>query len=153
MLPKWHFLYGYIFSLFLLYFFKIGLFAGLIVFLASVFIDLDHVLLYFIKTKNLHPWKFYSWSMNRRNAWLKMSFNKKEKSKRPHFILHGVEFIIILSFLSVIHSFFLWILLGVSFHLLLDIIELLYRKDHLSVKISQIWLWQRNKNRKESVLK
>jgi len=149
MFPKWHFLYGYIFSIILVYFLKFSLFAGLIVFLSSVFIDLDHVLIYFLKTKNLHPFKFYSWSLVRKEIWKKLSSKEKEDFKRPHFILHGVEAVFVLILLSYLHVFFFWILLGVLFHLILDFIVLFYEREHLSIKTSQIWLWQRNKNRKE----
>ena len=149
MLPKWHFLYGYIFSIILIYFLKFSLFSGLIVFLSSVFIDLDHVLIYFLKTKNLHPLKFYNWSLVRKEIWKKLSSKEKEDFKRPQFILHGVEAVLVLILLSSLHVFFFWILLGVLFHLMLDFIVLFYEQEHLSVKTSQIWLWQRNKNRKE----
>lgn len=149
MLPKWHILYGYIFSLILIYFFNFSLSAGLVVFLASIFIDLDHVLIYFLKTRNLHPLKFYNWSLVRKEIWSKLSSNEKEDFRRPHFILHGIEAVVILSFLSFLHEFFFWVLLGVLFHLILDFIILFYEREHVSIKTSQIWLWQRNKNRKD----
>jgi len=152
MLPKWHILYGYIFALFLVHFFKFSLFAGLIIFLSSVFIDLDHVLIYVIKTKNINPCKFYSWSMKRKKAWELTSFEKKEEFRKPNFIFHGVEFILLLIISSFLNSFFLWILMGILLHLVLDFIMLVYEREHLSIKTSQIWLWQRNKNRKEFVV-
>ena len=149
MLPKWHILYGYIFSLVLIYFFKFSLLAGLIVFLSSVFIDLDHVLIYFLKTKNLNPQKFYSWSITKKNIWSSLCKEEKKNLKRPHFILHGIEFILLLSILSYFYTFFFWILLGVILHLVQDLFILFYEREHISIKTSQIWLWQRNKNRKE----
>jgi hypothetical protein len=152
MLPKWHFLYGYVFSLCLVYFFNFSLFAGLIIFLSSVFIDLDHVLIYFIKTKNLNPRKFYSWSIDRKAVWMNLTLSQKSIFKRPQFLLHGIEFILILILLSFLHQFFFWILLGVLFHLFLDFLVLIYEREHCSIKASQIWLWQRNKNRKEFVI-
>lgn len=152
MLPKWHILYGYIFSLILIYFFNFSLFLGFIVFLSSIFIDLDHVLIYFIKTKNLNPVKFYDWSMNKRKTWACVPFEKRGNFRTPHFIFHGLEFLILLIILSFLHSFFFWILLGVLFHLILDFTELIYLREHLSIKTSQIWVWQRNKNRKEFVI-
>ena len=152
MLPKWHFLFGYIFSLLLIYFFKFSLLAGLVVFLSSVFIDLDHVLLYFLKTKNLNPFKFYSWAIRQRSDWLGLEYKVRDKYTSPHFILHGIEFLALIIFLSFIHVFFSWILTGVLFHLILDFIEIFYKREHISIKTSQIWLWQRNKNRKEFVV-
>jgi len=152
MLPKWHILYGFIFSLVLINFFNFSLFSGLIVFLASVFIDLDHVLFYFLKTKNLNPWKFYNWSMTRRKEWLKLTNEERKIYKFPYFVLHGIELIIVLVALSYLHIFFFWILLGILLHFILDISELAHNKFHISYKTSQIWLWQRNKNRKEFVV-
>ena len=129
MLPKWHFLYGYVFSIVLVYFFDFSLFAGLVVFLSSVFIDLDHVLIYFLKTKNLNPWKFYSWSIERKEKFDLVSFEKRKDFKRPHYIFHGIEFLVLLVLLSSLNIFFYWILLGVSFHLVLDLV--LFKKEHL----------------------
>jgi hypothetical protein len=57
-----------------------------------------------------------------------------------------------LALLSFLHIFFFWILLGVILHLILDFVVLIYEKEHLSIKTSQIWLWQRNKNKKEFVV-
>ncbi len=152
MLPKWHFLFGYVFSIVLIYFFKFSLFAGLVILLSSVFIDLDHVLIYFLKTKNLNPWKFYSWSMIKRRAWFSLPLKERKKYGCPHFILHGLEFVLIIAFLSLFHIIFFWILWGIILHLILDFIELINRREHLSCKASQIWLWQRNKNRKKFVV-
>ncbi len=149
MLPKWHVLYGFVFSLLLVYFFNFSLFAGFVIFMASVFIDMDHVLLYFLKTKNLNPWKFYSWSMFQRQEWFRLTNEERKMYKFPHFVLHGIELIIVLIVLSYLHMFFFWVLLGILLHFILDITDLLKRRWPLSYKTSQIWLWQRNKNRKE----
>jgi len=152
MLPKWHLLYTYVFSIILVYFFEFSLFAGLIVFLSAIFIDLDHVLIYVLKTKNINPIKFYTWSFAKKDCWNKLTKDEKKEFALPHFILHGIEFILVLVVLSLAHSFFYWILLGVLFHLFLDFIVLIYDREEISIKTSQIWLWQRNKNRKEFAL-
>lgn len=149
MLPKWHVLYGFVFSIILVHFFHFSLFAAAIVFLSAIFIDLDHVLLYFIETKNLNPHKFWNWSMRRKNYYHNLSSVERARLKSPHFILHGIEFLIILIGLGFVHSLFFWILIGASFHLILDFIHLFYEGiSHYSIKTSQIWLLQRNKNKK-----
>lgn len=148
MMPKWHVLYGFILSILLIEFFDFSPIASLIVFLSSVFIDLDHVLIYYIETKNLNPFNFWRWSMKKKNAFLSLDKIKRSQIKQTHFILHGVEFIFILLILSLFFSFFGWVLIGVVFHLILDIVNLVYNDNHLSIKTSQIWLWQRNKNKK-----
>lgn len=147
-MPKWHVLYGFIFSILLIEFFDFPLIASLVVFLSAVFIDLDHVLIYYIETKNLNPFNFWKWSIKRKNAFLSLDKTKRILFKQPHFLLHGIEFVFILLVLSIFFLFFKWVLIGVVFHLILDIINIIYNDNHLSIKTSQIWLWQRNKNKK-----
>lgn len=149
MMPKWHILFGFLFSYVLVYFFNFTIFAGLIVFSASIFIDLDHAWLYFLDTKDINPSKFWEYSCRKRAYWRSLSKEDRNSYKKPHFIFHGIEFIIILILLSFLFSIFLWILIGFLFHLFLDYIVLIYEKEHLSIKTSQLWLWQRNKNKKK----
>lgn len=125
-------------------------FSGAIVLLSTIFIDLDHVLIYFLETKNINPFKFWAWSMRRKKYYNSLSWPDREKLKSPHFILHGVEFVFILILLALIHNFFFWVLLGIVFHIILDFIDLFYKgMGHYSIKTSQIWLWQRNKKKKK----
>jgi len=120
-----------------------------IIFLASILIDLDHIPIYFFKTKDLHPIRFLEWHKRNKNEWKKLSKKERLKYKEPHLILHGLEFIFVLLILSLFSTIFLCILIGVLFHLVLDFIVLIYEREHPALKTSQIWLWQRNKNRKE----
>lgn len=147
MLPKWHILYGFVFSIILISFLSFSVFAGVIIFLSAVFMDIDHVLMCIFESKSLNPVKFYSWALKRRDIWLNM--DSRENYKFPSCVLHGIELIAVLVVLSYLHIFFLWVLLGVLLHLILDILELIYTKQHISYKTSQIWLWQRNKNKKK----
>ncbi len=152
MLPKWHVLYGFIFSIILVYFFDFSFFAGVIIFLSAVFIDLDHVLICIFEAKSLNPVKFYSRALRRRYIWLDLERKERDRYKYPNFILHGIELAVILFVLSYLHIFFFWVLLGCLLHLALDILETIYTEQHISYKTSQIWLWQRNKNKKEWVI-
>jgi hypothetical protein len=149
MMPKWHVLWGFVLSIILIEFFKFSLFAALVVFFAAIFIDLDHVLIYCLETKNMNPFKFWKWSMKRKSCYEKLSESEKKDTKLPHFIFHGIELVLILIALTFISVFFLWILIGVVLHLILDFCILIYKNEHLSIKASQIWLWQRNKNKKD----
>ncbi len=154
MLPRWHIFFGFVFSYILVYFFNFSLFAGFIVFLASIFIDLDHVLLYFLETKDLHPAKFFEWGNKKEALWHSLSTQEKKNYQAPHFILHGIEFVIILLIFSLFHPFFMWVLLGILVHLALDFIDLYQKRKthHFSLKASQIWLWRRNRGKKNFVL-
>lgn len=152
MLPKWHVLYGFVFVIILISFFKFSLFGAIIVFLTTIFIDVDHILIYFIETRSLDLNNFYSWSMKKREWYRNLSEKDRENLRQPHFILHGIEFVLFLIPLILIHNLFLWVLIGVLFHLVLDFIQLFYEGvSHYSIKTSQIWLWQRNKNKKRVV--
>jgi hypothetical protein len=152
MLPKWHVLYSFVFVIILIDFFNFPLLGALVVFLAAIFIDVDHILIYFLETKSLDLGNFYSWSMKKREWYKSLSSKERERLRQPHFILHGIEFILFLIPLVFLHDFFLWVLVGVLFHLMLDFIHLFYESStHYSIRTSQIWLWQRNKNKKRVV--
>jgi len=149
MMPKWHLLFGFILSYVLIYFFNLSVIYGAIIFLSSIFIDLDHVLVYFLETKNLHPKKFWEYSMEKKRKWENLDQLEMDRAQRPHNILHGVEFALFLLILSFFTKIFLFILFGILFHLLCDLVYLIYQKEHVSFKLSQVWLWQRNKKRKK----
>lgn len=145
MMPKWHILFGFIFSLIIVSFFNLSWIQGAIVFISSILIDLDHYVLYIFKERNFHPLRFWNWSLYRTKKW--KGFSKKEKKlhRESHFLLHGVETILVLFILSFIWEFFFWVFLGFSFHIFLDICERIFSREHIAVKFSQIWIWQRNK--------
>jgi len=149
MMPKWHVLYGFLLSYILVYFFNFSVLSGLIIFLASVFIDLDHVLLYCLDTHNLNPKKFWEYSLRRGNHFKSMSKAERDSYKKPHFIFHGIEFFAFCIILSFFFGISVLLLIGFSLHLFLDLFALAYEREHLSVKVSQLWLWQRNKNKKK----
>lgn len=146
MLPRWHILSGFVLAYIFVYFFNYSFFLGLIIFLSSVLIDLDHIIVFFFEEKSLHPKKFFRWH-DKKEVFIKNCLANGEQIIFPHFILHGVELIILLLILSIFFSYFWFVLIGVFLHLVLDIIDLIIRKWHLSYKVSQIWLWQRNKNK------
>ena len=147
MWPKWHLLYSFIFVYVIVYFFQFSIFAGAVIFLSSIFIDIDHILFYSIKERNFNLFKFWSWSKINQDKYKKLSKFERDKLKKPYFIFHSIEFIIILIIFSFFNKIFLWILAGFLFHLVLDYIALIYEKEHFSIKFSQIWLWFRNKDK------
>jgi hypothetical protein len=105
---------------------------------------LDHVLVYFLETKDLHPKKFWEYSMKKKSMWDSLNNEEKKQFKRPHFLLHGIEFVLLLFFISIYLKIFFYFFLGMLFHMLCDLIVVAYNREHVSVKFSQIWLWQRN---------
>lgn len=114
MLPKWHILLGLFFSVILFLFFKVSLFYCIIVFLASVLIDFDHYLLYAKRKKDGDLKKCYEWNLM-----------LPSKHKKIVHIFHTMEFLIFILLLSLFHQIFLFVFIGLLFHSILDIIELI----------------------------
>jgi hypothetical protein len=117
MLPKWHLLFGAIFSLILYLLFSITIFQASLIFLSSVLIDFDHYLWAIKRKKYFSLKEVYLWNKN-----------LPKKHKPIMHIFHSIEFIVFIAILSFYFDFFLFILIGIVFHSLLDIIELIYEK-------------------------
>lgn len=137
MLPKYHIILGFIFSL-TLYFLipEITLLPALIIWISSFMIDIDHYIYTAIKRKTINPWKVYRWHLK-----VFYYFEKHKKHKNEYysavFFLHGIEILIILFFLGIYFSeVFLFILIGFVFHLFLDLSFAIvkgYRLDKVSL--------------------
>jgi hypothetical protein len=116
MLPKWHALYGLIFSLLLFILLDITLFQTLLVFFGTFFIDFDHYLWYISKKRDL----------NLRNSY---NFLKNfERYKKHLMVFHTIEFLILVVILAYFFNPFLFILIGILFHSILDLIYLGYER-------------------------
>ncbi len=145
MSPKYHIIYGFIFSLFFLFIFpEIGVIGFSLIFLSSIFIDLDHAMRYSFKTGNFNPIRFWKWS--NKNKLSKKEIKEMRKYKYPQFIFHGVEFVLILILLSFYFQFVKFILIGVVFHLILDYIWIFNKGYPWEIKLSQIYVYKRNLN-------
>lgn len=149
MLPGTHILAGFVFAYILVYFFSFSLTAGLIIFLASVLIDLDHYIIYTRRTKDYNLLKAYNYWISRSRKWRKLTREQKAEYKITHFFFHGIEFIILLIILSFISNIFYYILIGTLFHMLIDYFSIFALKDPPYIKFSQIYLYIRNKTKKE----
>jgi hypothetical protein len=122
MLPKWHALLGFLFAYVIYWFTAITLFQASLIFLSSIFIDIDHYLWHIIKNKD----------HNLKNAYLFLK--NKQRWKRKLMIFHTIEFHILILLLSLIYLPFVYIFIGMIFHSILDIIELAYEK-RLKVRV------------------
>lgn len=138
MLPNFHITLGAIFSyvLFLL-FPQIGVSGFLLIFFSSFLIDIDHYLYYVFRKKNLHPIKAVKWSLKNRKIFLSHHPEKRKEFYTGLYFLHGIEILIVLVLLIFVSDLFLYILIGFSFHLLLDVLEGLKKKYRLE-KVSVI---------------
>ncbi len=119
MLPKWHILAGAIFSLILFYFFNINYFEASLVFLSSFLIDADHYFWWVLKKRNISFSKAYYWLKN-------LSKNHKPRVD----LFHTFEFLIFIGILSYFFKPFLFILIGLLFHSITDMIDMLPEITH-----------------------
>ena len=86
----------------------------IIIFLSAILIDVDHWFIYVLKKKDFSTIRAYKW------------FIALDKiKKKPHFlcIFHTVEFFSLIALLSLKYQIFQFILIGMAFHLVLDIID------------------------------
>lgn len=150
MQPKWHILWGFVFSYLLAYFFNISLIHFTILFLSTwFFIDLDHVLLYVIKTRNFNPLKFITWSREKKLVRMSMSEEELSKQKFPYYFFHGIEFLTILSLLSFWNELCFFILLGFIFHLILDFFCDFYDNEDFASRICLTYNYIKHKKLKK----
>lgn len=114
MLPKTHLILTAIFSLLLLALGWATPLQAAIVLAAGVLIDTDHWFVYLFKKKD--P------SITRAYKWFYGFYERKEKRKFLE-IFHTAEFFILIFLLSLKFHFFFFMLLGMLFHEVLDLIE------------------------------
>ncbi len=117
MLPKWHILLGFVFAYIVYWFTSINIFGASLIFLSSVLIDFDHYVWYGFKKKD--------WS-------LKNAYNRNKALPKKHkpimHIFHTIEFLIMVFMLFYFWNGFLFILVGMVFHSILDILDIFYNK-------------------------
>ena len=117
MLPKYHIILGLIISTGL-YLLNINFFPCLIFLFSSIFIDVDHYFFYAIRKNDL--------SLRRAYIWHK-SLGKHHKPIMQ--IFHTLEFILLILIMAFFSNIFLFILFGMLFHSITDIIEMLIDKN------------------------
>jgi hypothetical protein len=139
MLPKAHILLGIPFALVCLYLFpQIGLLGAGIIFLSSFLIDVDHYIYYVLAEKRLSLFKAYNWHFVNRQRMKQLSRKERKKHKNEILFLHGLEPLIILYFLSFLWQSIIFIVVGFSFHLFVDILDHIVLVGRLD-KVSVIW--------------
>ncbi len=133
MLPKYHVFFGTIFAFFLLELFpQIGWTGFFIIVFSTIFIDFDHYLIYIIKKKNFNLKKAFQWHIKIRKKHQSLKSSQKSKYYYPTCIFHGLEILLIPLILSYFSIIFFFVFIGMSFHLLLDVIDIgLLRKANL----------------------
>ncbi len=138
MLPRWHILFGFIFTLVIWYFApNISLFYLLLVFLSSFLIDFDHYICAVKKNGNFNIFHAFKYHEEQRN--LEEKEKRRGTRKKGDFhLFHTVEFHVMIGILGIFISPFFYIFIGMVFHSLLDLIWLLkedrfYRREYFLI--------------------
>ncbi|MEI6849440.1 MAG: hypothetical protein WCK29_00215 [archaeon] len=140
MLPRWHILLGFLFSLLIYVIFpQISLISLSLVFLSSFLIDFDHYLIAVIKTKKLGLFNAFAY-FKKLDREEQLKLKKGIKQRGPLMVFHTVEFHILVLLAAIfIHPLFYSILVGMLFHSIIDILSLksrdiLYHREFFLVK-------------------
>lgn len=150
MQPKWHLLFGIIFCFLVYLVFQVSFFNIILILFSSILIDLDHYFRYIIIKKNFNPKIFWNWSTKQNHDWSNLTTKERfEKYKIPMYAFHGIEFWLILIYLSLIFPILIWVLIGIAFHMFIDFIDSYYKNYPLYFKFSQIYIYLVNKRKKE----
>ncbi len=148
MYPKTHILLGGIFAILIYFILQLTIFQAIVIFLASVLIDIDHYLYYVYRKKDFSLKNAYNWFLEGEKKFDKLPENEKKKIFIGIYIFHGIEAIIILILLSYLSKFFLFVLIGFLFHQSFDLIDILIEKASPSKVISLIHSLIIKKNKK-----
>jgi len=152
MRPKQHIIFGLIFSLIIFLIFpKIKLIGFLIIFLSSVLIDVDHYLFYVFKTRDFNLRRSYKWFLRYEEKFKEISKEERKKIPSVLFFLHGFEILAVIILLSIfVSDWFLFVFVGFSFHLFLDVLYLYLKKLRFD-KISLIYDYFKFKKMKNNL--
>ena len=122
MLPKAHVLFGFLFAYIVYWFTQMTILQASLILFAAIFIDFDHYLWHGLIKKD--------WNLKQSYDYLK----DEEKDTPKLMIFHTIEFHILVGLLGLIWSGFYYLLAGMVFHSILDLISLI-RDDELNLRI------------------
>ena len=146
MLPPKHLLLGILLAIVILIVYpQISLLNLGIIVLSSILIDIDHYFYYIYKKKKINPIKAYKWYITQGKKCCSLTREQKAKVHFGTCLLHGIEILVILFLLGFfVSDIFYFILIGFTFHLLLDLsVEIIYDNDYN--KLSVIYTFLKSK--------
>lgn len=139
MYPSKHIIFGILFSgICYLLFPKIEIIGASIIFLSTVLIDVDHYIYYIYKKKDFNLKNAYNWFIKSVNKFLSLPIKQRNNVYTAFCFLHGIEILLLLLILTSFSKYFFFILIGFSFHLLLDYINEIPQKNRID-KLSLIY--------------
>jgi len=128
MLPKAHIVLGAVFSVLIWILFpSIAWYNIILVFLSSFLIDFDHYMCSVLKNKSLSLPKAlkYYYALNKAGD---REFKRGIKRKGDFHVFHTIEFHLLVLVLGFVFKPFFFVFIGMTFHSLLDIIDMNYKK-------------------------
>ena len=125
MLPRQHIIYGFIFSVLFYFIFHIPIIYAISMFLASFLIDFDHYMTACMSEKRLLNYKeAFDFQIRQGIRLIKLA-KKGIREYETFHVFHTVEFQILIFILGVFVSpLFYFILMGMLFHIALDIYQM-----------------------------
>jgi len=151
MYPSTHTIVGAIVSLLIWALFpSLAWWQIFIIFASSILIDVDHYLWYAIKKHDWNLRRAYNWHVEKSILFKKMSEKERSKYRHQIMILHGIEFWILLILLIFLDEVFLFVLIGIAIHMILDYIDMYRWNVPFYSKISQVYTHVMNKRKKKS---
>ena len=104
---------------------------ALIIFFSSFLIDFDHYIVYVKRKKEVSLRKSYIYFKNLKTT-IQNHLKNRINIKTPLVIFHTFEFLILTFILALFFEVFLFLLVGMLFHSLLDIIDIQHNFKTLS---------------------
>jgi hypothetical protein len=139
MLPRWHIFWGSLLTL-VMFLVNPGIYPLYLalVFLSSIFIDVDH---YFMAVINTKKWSIkHAFNYHKLQAIIQeKEYRKKIYQKGDFHLFHTLEFHLFIAALSYFWIPFFYVFIGMVFHSSLDVLSLinanrLYRREFLLTK-------------------
>ena len=126
MIPRWHILFGALFTiLIILVAPQIKTVYLALIFFSSILIDFDHYVVSVLRTKKLrlkHSFEYHRLSTKREIKEMKRGIKKRG----DFHLFHTIEFHVLIGLLAVLFTPFFYIFIGMVFHSLIDVFYLLY---------------------------
>jgi len=144
MLPRWHILYGAVFTAIIAIAApNVGWVNLLLIFLASFLIDFDH---YITAVKRTGKWSLKS-AFNYHEDQHDVIHSERSKGirKRGDFhLFHTIEFHALIAIIGIFFSPLFFVFIGMTFHSLLDLLDMAH-KDYLYRREYFLTKWIRDK--------
>ena len=130
MLPKNHFLFGLIASVFLYFGFDVEILSLVVFLVATVGIDVDHYLYYVYKKKDWSLVNSFRWFLEKGKSLRKLDIKERSEFYTGFCFLHGIEVLMLLGILGYfVWYIFYFVLLGFALHLILDYVHQARKKN------------------------